>query len=333
MMNRLKKILAALTTAALAIGMCACGSTQNAAISTETNTSKKILVTISDTQSGTRGDFEQAIRAAGKKAGYSITVQQTSGILDTQISQLEIARKHNFGGIICWADDPSAAKQLEIAADGLPIVFVNSLPDDDDLASGSFVYVGSDDTAAAEGEAEYVYDKLGKPDKMNLILMKGKKEDSSTATRTNAVRNYLSDHGCEANIVFSDFANNDLETAYDQLRTFTTTNQKFDAAICNDDAMALGVVRYMNEQGLSTDSVPVCGIDGTTDALESIQSGGMAFTELQQTDKIAKACIDAIGAIKSGKTIDGIDGATDDGKYIWIPYEKVSADNVSKYLK
>lgn len=332
-MFRFKKILAALTTAALTVGMCACGSTSTAVVTTETNSSNKILVTIADSTSGTRGDFEKAIRAAGKKAGFSMTVQQTAGVLDTQIKQLKQAKQHKFGGIICWADDPDAAKQLEIAADGLPIVFVNALPDDDDLASGSFVYVGSDDTTAGQDQAEYVYDKLGKPDKMNLVLMKGKKEDGSTTTRTNAVRNYLSDKGCDVNIVFSDFANNDQETAYNQMQSFGTTKQTFDAAICNDDTMALGVVQYMQENGLSTSQIPVCGIDGTSGAITSIQSGGMSYTELQPTDKVAQACIDAVKAIKSGGTIDGIAGATEDGKYIWIPYDKVTSDNVSKYAK
>lgn len=332
-MKRFKRILAALTTAALTAGMCACGSQSTAAVSTETNSSKKILVTLADAQSGTRGDFEKAVRAAGKKAGFSMTVQQTAGVLNTQIKQLQNAKRHKFGGIICWADDPSAAKQLEIAADGLPIVFVNSLPEEDDLASGSFVYVGSDDTTAGQDQAEYVYNKLGKPDKINLLMMKGKKDADSTSTRTNAARNYLTDKGCDVNIVFSDFANDDQETAHTMMQSFATTGQTFDAAICNDDAMALGVVQYMQENGLSTSNIPVCGVDGTSDALTSIKSGGMSFTELQQTDKVAQACIDAISAIKSGGTINDIKGATDDGKYIWIPYKKVSKENVSEYQK
>ena len=132
---------------------------------------------------------------------------------------------------------------------------------------------------------------------------------------------------------FSDFANDDQETAHTMMQSFATTGQTFDAAICNDDAMALGVVQYMQENGMSTSNIPVCGIDGTSDALTSIKSGGMSYTELQQTDKVAQACIDAISAIKSGGTINDINGATDDGRYIWIPYEKVTADNLSKFQK
>lgn len=331
-MKRLKRFLSVLTIAALMTGLCACGSSSTTPV-TETNNKKKILVTLSDTRSGTKGEFEKAIRAAGKKAGFEMTVQQTSGVVDTQIKQIRLAKKHNFGGIICWADDPEVAKQLEIASNGLPIVFVNSQPDDDDLASGSYVFAGSDDSVAGQDEAEFVYNQLGNPKKLNLIFMKGKKEDSSTSERTNAARNYLADKGCEVNIVFSDFANDDQQSAYDLMQKFKMTGQKFDAAICNDDAMALGVVQYMQENGLSTSQIPVCGIGGTTDALTSIKSGGMAYTELMQTEKLAQLSIEAVKALKSGGTIKGIEGATDDGKYIWIPYKKVSKDNVSEYQK
>lgn len=328
-MIRYKKFFSLLTALCLTAGLTCCGSSDNDS-TTDVTSSKKILVTISDSKNGTRGDFEKAIRKEGKAAGYDITVQQTAGVLDTQIKQLRNAKQHKFGGVICWADDPDAAKQLEIAANGLPIVFVNSLPDEDALTQGSYVYVGSDDQKAGQDQASYVYDKLGKPDKLNLLMMKGKKDADSTGRRTDAVRNYLTDHGCQVNIVFSDFADDSTDTAYSLMQRFRTTGQSFDAAICNDDAMALGVIRYMQENGLSTDQIPVCGVDGSKDALASIKSGGMSFTDMQQTTKTARACIDAIGRIKSGGTINGLSGASEDGKYIWIPYQKVTADNVDK---
>lgn len=330
-MYRLKRFLPVLLTAVMLIGLTACGSGSKSV--TETSDSKKILLTLSDNQTGIKSAFEKAIRAEGKKAGFDVTVQQTAGMLATQVKQISTAKKHGFGGIICWADDPEAAKQLEIAANGLPIVFVNNLPDDDSLTAGSYVYVGSDDTTAGQDEAEYVYDALGKPDKINLLIMKGKKDNGSTFTRTNASRNYLTDKGVEVNIVFSDFADDNQETAYNLLNDFRATGQKFDAAICNDDAMALGVVQYMQENGLSTSTIPVCGIDGTPDALTSIQSGGMAFTDAQQTDKQATACVEALKALMSGSGIEKIDGATKDGKYIWIPLKKVTADNVAEFMK
>lgn len=331
-MYRIKRIIPALLAAVIAIGLCACGS-DDGLRKASTNDSRKILVTISDNQTGVRGDFEKAVRQAGKKAGYSVTVQTTSGNLDKQISQLSSAKKHGFGGVICWADDPDAALQLEIAAGDLPIVFVNSLPDDSALQKGSYIYVGSDDSLAGEYQAEYVSKALNNPKELNLLIMKGKKESNATFTKTNAARNYFRDHGVDVNIVFSDFADNDTEEAYNLMQRFATTGQKFDAAICNNDAMALGVIQYMQENGISTSSVPVCGIDGTKDALTSIQSGGMAFTVRQQTDKLASTSVEAIGRLKTGRDISDIEGATDDGKYIWIPYEKVSSDNVDKYLK
>lgn len=331
-MYRAKRILAVLLSAAMLIGITACGSSSSGLRRTKTNNRKKILFTLSDNMTGAKGEIEKAVRDAGKKAGYQVTVQTTSGNLDKQISQLEVAKSHGFGGIICWADDPDAALQLEIAAGDLPIVFLNSLPDDNALQEGSYVFVGSDDEQAGQYQAEYVYNTLGKPDKMNLLIMKGKKESRATFRKTNAARNYLKDHGVNVNIVFSDFADDDTDTTYNLLQKFSITGQKFDAAICNDDAMALGVVQYMQENGMSTSSIPVCGIDGTQAALSSIQSGGMSFTVRQPIDKLAQTAVSAVAGLQSGDGIKNLDGATKDGRYIWLPYEKVSADNVDKYM-
>ena len=57
----------------------------------------------------------------------------------------------------------------------------------------------------------------------------------------------------------------------------------------------------------------------------------MAFTVLQNAAGQGAAAVQAAILLGSNGTLNGIDGATDDGKYIYIPFEPVDASNVSKY--
>ena len=75
------------------------------------------------------------------------------------------------------------------------------------------------------------------------------------------------------------------------------------------------------------------GVDATADGCAAIQSGDMAFTVYQSGAGQGQAAIDAAVAIASGGSVKEIEGATDDKKYVWVPFEKVDATNVDQYIK
>jgi inositol transport system substrate-binding protein len=57
----------------------------------------------------------------------------------------------------------------------------------------------------------------------------------------------------------------------------------------------------------------------------------MSFTVLQDAEGQAAKAVEAVIALTSGKSVSTIDGASDDNKYVWVPFSPVDASNVSQY--
>ncbi|MBQ2576758.1 MAG: substrate-binding domain-containing protein, partial [Lachnospiraceae bacterium] len=237
-----------------------------------------------------------------------------------------------YSGVICCAADAATAHQIELAAGDMPVVFINAQPEEDQLKSNKYIYVGSPEEDAGRYEGEYVYNKLGKPSEMNLIILKGEKGHSATIARTAAAKNYIKDQGCKVNVTFSDFANWTPEGAYQMMDMAKKVGAKYDAVICNNDSMAVGVINWMKDNGVDPKQVPVCGVDATAEGCQSILDGQMQFTCQQNAAGQAKAALEAVKTLASGKRLDSVKGATGDGKYVWVPFNKVEASNVKDFM-
>jgi inositol transport system substrate-binding protein len=75
----------------------------------------------------------------------------------------------------------------------------------------------------------------------------------------------------------------------------------------------------------------VVGVDATADGCASIAAGGMDFTVLQSASGQGAKAVEGILAMMKGGSIADIEGGSANGKYIWVPFEKVDASNVSQY--
>ncbi|MCR4675404.1 MAG: substrate-binding domain-containing protein [Lachnospiraceae bacterium] len=327
--NHKGRMIATILIGILVLGcFSACGSSSKSGSSSG---SGKYLFVNTDTEDTFRASLAEAITAAASEAGITLDYQESGNSVDQQKAIIEEAANNGYSGCICRLADVNTALQMEVAAGDMPIVFVNNEPDSDLLKDSEYVYVGSPEEDAGTFEAEYVWETLGKPSSLNLIIIKGEKGHSATEGRTKAVLNYFKDNSVEANVTFSDYADWSTETAYDYMSVATAVGAKYDAVISNNDSMALGVVEYMEDNGISTKDIPVCGVDATTDGCESIANGGMQFTVLQSAEGQAQKAVEAIKAMGSGNSVLDIEGASEDGKYIWVDFEKVDSSNVASY--
>ena len=109
------------------------------------------------------------------------------------------------------------------------------------------------------------------------------------------------------------------------------TGRQFDCVAANNDDMALGAVAACENAGIDTSSILFLGVDASANGCQAISDGRMDFTVYQPTSAQITAAIEAAGKLAAGESVADIEYASEDGKYILIPFEKVDAGNVSQY--
>ncbi|MCR4903292.1 MAG: substrate-binding domain-containing protein [Butyrivibrio sp.] len=329
-MNKLiKKIFSISCIGALSLSLLSGCSSSDSAASGSSNI--KVLYSVCDVDDTFRKNLTEGIIAAGKSAGITLDVSYCGSQVDNQAADIAAAKANGYDAIILRLTDVSTALQMEVTSNDLPIVFVNNQPDDDFLSADKYIYVGSQEEEAGELQVEYAMKKLGNPSSLNVIIFEGEKGHSGTVGRTSAVKNTLKDLNVSANYVFLDYATWSDTLAAEKMNIFLKTGQPYDVIFCNNDTMALGVCQALKDNGIDPASVPVMGVDATSDGCASIAAGEMAFTVLQDAQGQAEKAVEAIIALSSGKSVSSIDGASENKKYIWVPFEAVDSSNVSKY--
>ncbi len=300
--------------------------------SSNSGSSVKVKFIMTDANDTFRKSLLDATKAEAKSQGVQLDVIETGDDVDVQAEEVRKAKGEGYNAIMLRLTDASTALQMNVASNGLPIVYVNTQPDDSHLKADEFIYVGSSEEDAGLYQAKYVYDKLNKPSEFNAIIFEGEMGHSAQIGRTKSVKQYFRNKGVNVNYVFVDTANWSDKEAEEKFDVFMKTKQPVDAVFCNNDSMALGVVNAFKKYGLDTKQIPICGVDATADGCKSISEGGMSYTVLQDAKNQAKMAVKACVALGSNKSIKDLKWHTDDNKYIFVPFKPVDSSNVSEFM-
>ncbi len=308
--------------------LCGCGS--SSAVGGKDNV--KILLSLNQMDTFRQTLVDAALIKA-KEEGATLDVFDADGMIENQVAHMKKAVEEGYDIILCAPVSTDTVVELKASAKGLPIVFFNSCPSDKQLKEYFYVYAGSDEEVAGEYQAEYILEKFKTKTEINIVIIGGSKGHSATTGRTNGIKKALSQSGKTINYVFEDYADWDTKKAYDLFSIFLKTGVKADCVLCNNDSMALGVIQCMEEQGISPNDMPVLGVDATVDGCNSIKEGKMAFTVYQSGSGQGNAAVEMALRIVRGDAPEEMEGITENGKYVWVPFEKVDSSNVGNYGK
>ena len=343
-MKKMKLFATLAVTAAMVLGLAACGGGSSAApAATDSGSTgggaaaggEKITLIMSQ-----RDEFLSSLEAGAKKAagelGVNLVTQDANQDESKQIQYVQAAAADGQKAVIVNPINPSACQSIIDAAGDMKVVFVNRVPDDTSILNENAVYVGSDEHTSGKFQgdflAKYFKDK-GQTD-IKYILLRGIEGQTSTTLRSESVLKALADNGINATETYAKSCLYDRTEALNQMGNILADSSKeFDCIISNNDAMALGAIEACKNAGLDPASFPIVGIDATADGRQAIKDGTLAMSVFQDPNGQGGGAVAAALNLINGDALNANTNFEVDetGFILWVPFEEVTPDNVADY--
>ncbi|AEF86391.1 D-galactose-binding periplasmic protein (gbp) (d-galactose/d-glucose-binding protein) (ggbp) [Treponema primitia ZAS-2] len=280
--------------------------------------------------------------AKGKAVVTTVDSQNAQPTQNDQVDQF-ISKKLN--SIAINPVDRTAAGAIidKAKAGNVPVVFFNREPFAEDMAKWDKVYyVGAkaEESGTMQGEivAEYFKANPG-ADKngdgvIQYIMLKGEPGHQDAELRTEFSVKAIIAAGLKVQLLAEDTAMWDRPRAVEKMDAFYARfGDQIEVVLCNNDDMALGVVESLRNAGFFTGGkyLPVVGVDATAPALQALSEGTLLGTVLNDAQNQGKATFDVAYALATGAAVSSTSWTLTNGKYIWVPYQKVTKDNYKNF--
>lgn len=291
------------------------------------------------------------MKAEMEKLGGELEIVDSQNKQPVQNDQVDTYVTKGVTALVVNPVDRTAAGPLmeKARAEGLPIVFINREPDAEVMkAYDKIWYVGARAEESGTQSGELIVDYFKKnPDadknkdgKIQYIMLRGEQGHQDATLRTEYSIKAMKDGGFDVEELGSDTANWDKVQGTDKMKGFIAAVglDKIEAVLGNNDDMALGAIEALKAEGYNMGDpkkyIPVVGVDATAPALEAMSKGTMLGTVLNDAKNQGWAAVRIAFAAAQGKAIDkeAIGYEVTDGKYVWIPYVKVTAENYKEFM-
>lgn len=232
--------------------------------------------------------------------------------------------------------DRTAANSIikRAKAKGVPVVFFNREPLPEDMATWDRVYyVGADAGESGRMQGEILAKRwLAAPELdrngdglMQYVLLKGEPGHQDAVLRSEYTLSALRNAGIRLEGLVEDTAYWDRPKAFEKMRGYIAKfGTKIEAVICNNDDMALGAIDALRTYYPAGTFVPVVGVDGTPPAARALAQGTLLGTVKNDAESQGVAVFDIGFALAVGKDPLATRWKIVDGKYVWIPYSKMT---------
>ena len=284
--------------------------------------------------------LQHAAQASAEARGCELTVVDCNEDQDKEIEYVTAAVNEGAPVIIIALADNTRAQDVIDAAGDVPVVFVNRIPTDQSVLDDTHVYIGSneDECGAYQGKALVDYLRAEGKSNINYLMFNGNAGLDSTTKRTTGVLKALKDAGITATAaaepVDCHFDRNEAMNAMNRMLAEDVDMANVDVIISNNDAMACGAIEALKQAEVDCSDIVVVGVDGTNSGIQAVANGEMLATVYQNATGQASAAVQAAMNLANGKSFaEGIsfDAAEDNASVIWVPFELITADNVSDY--
>ena len=293
-----------------------------------------------------------AMKAEMDAQGGTLEIVDSQNRQPLQNDQVDTYITKGANALIVNPVDRTASLPLmeKAKAEGIPIVFINREPDADVMKAYDKVWYDgakAEESGTQSGEiiADYFKANPGadknKDGKIQYIMLRGEQGHQDATLRTEYSIKAIKAAGFDVVELGSDTANWDKVQATDKMKGFISAAgiENIEAVLANNDDMALGAIEALKAEGYNTGDaakyIPVVGVDATAPALEAMKDGSLLGTVLNDADNQGRAAVRVAVAAAEGKPItkETVGYEITDGKYIWVPYQKVTKENYQKFMK
>jgi len=276
--------------------------------------------------------------AQGKIDVNMVDSQNSQPVQNDQVDQF-ITRK--MKAIAINPVDRTAAGTIvdKAKAANIPVVFFNREPFANDMNKWDKVYyVGAkaEESGTMQGEIAAEWWKANKPagTVLRYIMLKGEPGHQDAELRTEYSIKAVQAAGIQVQLLAEDTAMWDRPRAVEKMDAFWARyGDQIDMVFCNNDDMALGAIESLRKVGFFTGGkyLPVVGVDATAPALQALAEGTLLGTVLNDAANQGKATFDLAYALATGANPANTGWKITDGKYVWVPYQKVTRDNYRNF--
>lgn len=247
--------------------------------------------------------------------------------------------------------DSAGSILLKTREKHIPVIFFNREPSQSYIInSNEAYYVGSDSIDAGKKQAEafdLTYKQAlnngidldtNKDGIINTVVLKGEENHQDSENRTSNSIARLKELGYSLSDVKMYVCNWSNDIAYKYTKKILEENPKVELVLSNNDDMALGMIKYLEEHKLfePTYSVGECppisivGFDGTVFGQKSIDSGQMLATVLNDAKLQVKVIYDLTNKLLTGYTnilsIDEVEVKNE--RYFYCPNKVIIKESV-----
>ena len=282
--------------------------------------------------------FRNAMSAESAKEGAALEIADSQNDQTTQDAQVDEFIANGVNVLIINPVDRMSSQNIidKAKAANIPVVFINREPTPEMLATyDKAYYIGAkaEESGTEAGELIAAYFKANpkadknKDGKLQFVLLRGENGHQDMILRSKYSVEAIKNAGIEPVEIAGAIANWDKLQAMNIMNAFIMSigPENIEAVIANNDEMALGAIEALKANDYNKGDpemyIPVVGVDANASALDAMNKGEMLGTVLNDAEGQGSAAVKLAVMLAKGQDVSK---EVTDGKYIWVPYQKVT---------
>lgn len=273
-----------------------------------------------------------------------LDIQSAGGSQITQNDQIENFVDKKYDALcVGLVDRTDASGVIDRAKSAdIPIVFFNrELVKEDLMRWDKLYYVGAYAAESGNMQGEIVVDAcksdFNKIDKngdgvLQYVILEGEPGHQDALVRTENSVKTVSNAGYTLQKLGDEIANWNRAQATTKMAAWIEKyGEEIEVIFSNNDDMALGALDALKTSNIQQYPI-IVGVDGIQAGLESVKKKEMIGTVYNDYRGQAKATVDIAYSLSLHQDFPDTIHLIED-KYVYLPYQKVTYDNVQEYIR